>query len=269
MIATCPACGKRYRLPDEAVPSGGRSVRCAACGHGWTVRPAGNALPAAPPAAEGPAVGTPAMDVAGPAQEPVVSGRTTPLPPMTVALADAEPASPAGTWMVGDGGPRCRRAWPIVVLLLIVALAGFAVVEFAPADTFDPPRLGLPAPGGIVADLPSVDLSRVPLIGDALDRLTPAAAPASPLRIVATGERRTLPGGTRLLTVGGTVTNPTAEPVALAGIDAALLDPAGHAAFRWRIAAPASVIGPGQSATFESIEANFPPDATVLQLTPR
>ncbi|MGI4881366.1 MAG: zinc-ribbon domain-containing protein [Janthinobacterium lividum] len=35
MIATCPACGKRYRLADDAVPPEGRVVRCAACSHGW------------------------------------------------------------------------------------------------------------------------------------------------------------------------------------------------------------------------------------------
>ena len=68
-----------------------------------------------------------------------------------------------------------------------VALAALAVVEFAPDDTFDPPRLGLPAPRLPLADLgsldvpslPPLDLTRVPLVGDALDRAgQPAAAAA-------------------------------------------------------------------------------------------
>lgn len=261
MIATCPACGKRYRLADDAVPAAGRNVRCAACGNGWTVRPDVADVPAEPAAT---------ADVAAtPPVEPAVAGPAT-MPPIAVALAEPHAATPQATWMVGDDEPPRRRwGWLVAVVLVVVALAALAVIEFAPADTFSPPRLGLPAAGAIAADLPPLDLTQVPLVGDRLDALVhPRPAPPSPLRIVATGERRTLPNGTRMLTVGGTVTNPTAAPVALAGIDAALVDPAGHA-FRWRIAAPATVLGAGQSATFDSITANYPADATVLQLTPR
>lgn len=276
MIATCPACGKRYRVPDDAVPAGGRSVRCAACGHGWTVRPDGD-VPAAAMAADrrgpAPATADPAATAAPPVATPGPAASPPPaeLPPLTVALADPAPVSPEATWMVGDERPpRRRRGWPIAVLILLVAVAALAVVEFAPADTFDPPRLGLPAAADVARDLPPLDLTRVPLVGDRLDAVVNArAGPASPLRIAASGERRTLPNGTRTLTVDGTVTNPTATPVALAGIDAALLDRAGHPAVRWRIAAPASVIGAGQSAAFESIEVDAPAGATVLQLTPR
>ncbi len=184
---------------------------------------------------------------------------------------DAPPAA-----AVDDEPPR-RRRWGLVVVLLlvVVALGALAVIEFAPANTFDPPRLGLPEPARVLADLPALDLppldlTRVPLVGDALDRLVnPPPAPVSPLRIVVTGERRVLGNGTRMLLVAGTVTNPTDGPVALAGIDAALLDPAGHAALRWRIAAPATVVGAHASAAFESVAANFPANATVLQLRPR
>ncbi len=35
MILTCPACAKRYRVADNAVPREGRKVRCAACGDSW------------------------------------------------------------------------------------------------------------------------------------------------------------------------------------------------------------------------------------------
>ncbi len=285
MIATCPACGKRYRLPDDAVPAGGRNVRCAACGHGWTTLPDGTAAPLAaplgaiPPAAPvgtGPAIGgisaiapgAAVADRAGPAVTRDVPAPEAPAPLLTAPLSAAPVSSAA--WAVDDAPPPPRRwGWLIAVLLLIVAVAALAVVEFAPADTFTPPRLGLPPPAEIVADLPPLDLTRIPLVGDRLDRLVnPPPAPVSPLRIAAHGERRMLTNGTRLLTVAGTVTNPTAAPVALAGIDAALVDPAGGA-LRWRIPAPVSVVGARQSATFESVAANYPAGATVLQLTPR
>lgn len=35
MILTCPSCGTRYVVKDGAIPSGGRTVRCAQCKHSW------------------------------------------------------------------------------------------------------------------------------------------------------------------------------------------------------------------------------------------
>ncbi|TRW17572.1 zinc-ribbon domain-containing protein [Glacieibacterium frigidum] len=35
MIVSCPECGARYRLADDAIPVEGRAMRCAACKHRW------------------------------------------------------------------------------------------------------------------------------------------------------------------------------------------------------------------------------------------
>lgn len=265
MIATCPACGKRYRLADDAVPAAGRSVRCAACGHGWTAYPYGEPPAAAtvetaepPPAAAVPPAAT--APLAAPVAAPAV------------ATADLRYADMRDVMLP----PRRRHLGWIAAVVALLAVAALAVVEFAPADTFDPPRLGLPAAklpladlGSLaLPDLPSFDPAQVPLVGDALGRWL-APSPASPLRVTATGERRRLANGTWLLTVTGTVANPTAAPLPLAGIDAALADPAGRVAFRWRIPAPASLIPAHASAGFESVAANFPAAATVLRLRAR
>lgn len=39
MILTCPSCGTRYVVKDGAIPSAGRTVRCAQCKHSWHQEP--------------------------------------------------------------------------------------------------------------------------------------------------------------------------------------------------------------------------------------
>lgn len=298
MIATCPECRKRYRLPDDAVPLEGRSVRCTACGRGWVQRPDGASVAhpvsyAAPPDAES---ATASQLSAAPhiADGPPPPG-ASPSAAMAAEPPIAEPAfaahAPAAN-KLGASPPDSRhprrRRWPwLVAIAFILTAAAIAVVEFAPLDTFTPPRLGLPPVtlpmsdfGSIslskltlpklhfpAIDLPPLDLTRIPYAGAPLDRMVnPPPLPASPLRLTATGERRRLANGRVLLNVTGTLVNPTALPQAVPAIDAALLDPAGRAAFHWRIAPPVIELAPRHSVTIESVATNFPPGATILRL---
>jgi predicted Zn finger-like uncharacterized protein len=99
LIVTCPVCRTRYRVDTAALARpGGRTVRCAACGHSWRY----------PSAAIEGAFDGPAAILDPPRLEPAIA-----IPPR------AESVTPSAS-------PR-RRLWlrlglPLFVLLVVLAV---------------------------------------------------------------------------------------------------------------------------------------------------
>jgi predicted Zn finger-like uncharacterized protein len=119
MILTCPQCSTRYHVDPASLGTGGRTVRCASCGHRWLGKP--------------PADAPRAIELA---PLPAASGAAPRMWPMAAAgRPRAAASSSLAGWLIG------------VLLVLLVASAVIGrnqIVAGFPASAAIYHKLGLP-----------------------------------------------------------------------------------------------------------------------------
>jgi predicted Zn finger-like uncharacterized protein len=288
MILTCPACDTKYVVKDDAIPPGGRQVRCASCKHSWHQDPetlvlqaeaapeAGLGVAPPPPApeaveqplaevppeaeAEGEFAGEPQPEVEDAAESAWGAVREEPAPaagePWPPASAESAPIEPADT--------AAASGWREV------APAGEEFLGYAPIAEEERRRRRWP--------MLIVLLLLIAAAAAAFWFYAPpewkaragiAEAGATPLQLMITNrDRQLLESGNELVAISGRIINPTDVEQKVPPIHAELRDARTKVVVhRWTIAPPAQVLAPRSSASFNSAEVDVPKGGDELTIT--
>jgi predicted Zn finger-like uncharacterized protein len=259
MILTCPACHKKYLIPDTAIGAEGRQVRCAACRHSWF-----ELLPEQALVADqhdqmervGPAVVPDAAERRAPQPPPAPEARPATPPNWSSPAPDAAPAAVtsahADDIVASDYDPYAHEApfrphrnptrrWTIAaVVVSLMLFAGLGAVYYFATPNFLA-RLGIP--------IGEID---TPLITQfTSDR----------------GPKEGMPATAPFVIIHGQIINPTDQAQRVPDIIAELLDSHGRVVYSWTITPSRRTVAPKATLPIDDTAVNIPHNAQETRLT--
>lgn len=231
MILTCPKCSKRYTVSDAAVGTTGRKVRCAGCGHVWFQMPD--------------------TSVPSPELETIVHDRDEdgferrPVFPSGPIEDDFEPP-PKPKKAKKPRAPRQPMSKGV--------MAAWAVLALAVA--------GIGAGGVVARDAVVAAWPKMAVVYDTIGLMPEPPGTGLELRNVRSQQH--LDNGTLVLVVEGQVVNTSTEQRRVPKLRAVSLNAEQHPVKAWGIDPSATVLLPGEIATFQSTQHNPGTVAQVL-----
>lgn len=235
MILTCPRCYARYAVGSAKIPTGGRTVRCVACGHKWTARRRdGEPEPweEVPPPQAAPKI---------PEARPILIPE--PEPSVPDAFEDLEPMIPppvSGRKGKGKSGLSSRLVWAGLAAVLALIAVGVAL--------FRNPIVGLWPKTAALYAAAGVSVNGVGLVIEQV-RVSPAVQ-----------------NGQAMLGVSGRIRNERDKPTPAAPLQVTLVDSRG-AILSTLVSKPVDTLPPLQSRYFQVLVRNPPPGVASVALT--
>ena len=288
MILTCPACETKYVVKDDAIPPGGRQVRCASCKHSWHQDPEvllaeevaveeiglGGPPPPDPDHAEPASVDVPyraALDeeIAGEPQPATEDDGQSPWGPVSeehLPEADSsEDATDEGRAAIAD---ERREPEPVnePEVQAEEEFVGYAPISEEGEGTARRWPIILTILILIAVGAAAFWFFAPP---EWKQRAGIAQTGATPLQLmITTSDRQPLQSGNELVAISGRVINPTDKEQNVPPIRAELRDKQTRKVVHsWTIAPPARVLGPRSSASFNSAEVDVPKGGDELTVT--
>ena len=242
MLVTCPKCEQKFKVPDSALGTKGRKLKCSSCEHKWHQMPAGadDPAPEAPAPKKKKKAAAPEPAVEGPLEE--AEGYDRPGEEM-----DPPPLADVSRFRAvrGAGPEKPSRPYILYALLILAVaipaglfVARTTLVHAWPASALLYEKVGMPVP-----------------------------VPGEGLVLQNVYVQRRQEGTVEVLEVHGEIRNPGELMISLPALRATVVAEGGQPLASWLFTTESYQLLPGEKTAFVSEFANTAPGAAKVNVT--